>query len=111
MHIFIRSWRSDLSRAPPLPSGGGTTSSGVVFIMNTILVYLKDRSKKVVYLDFIQSLEIHKDRFGDPRNRIHYEYCAGLECGRLVWGSRFGCWGLEVPNPSAHRTMVVWAEA
>jgi hypothetical protein len=40
-------------------------------MMNTILVYLKGRHKKVVYLDFIWSLKIHQHRIGDPRNRIH----------------------------------------
>ena len=47
--------------------------------MNAILVYLKDGSEKVVYLDFIQSLKIHQNRFGDPRNRIHYETPRGIK--------------------------------
>ena len=77
-----------LSREGAMGEGGNgdgrrrrETSSGVVFIMNTILVYFKDRSKKVIYLDFIQSHKRHQNRFGDPRSRIHHEYSSGLDRG------------------------------
>jgi hypothetical protein len=46
-------------------------------MMNTILVYLKDRNKTVVYLDVIYTIKIDQTYAKIASYRIHHEYSSG----------------------------------
>jgi len=56
------------------------------FLRNTILVYLKDRNKTVVYLNFTYTHKIDKIYAQMSSDRIPQEYSSGCDWGRFRHG-------------------------
>ena len=63
-------------RHPVLPYAS-VIQSRRVFLRNTVLVYLKDRNKTIVYLNFTYILKIDKIYAKMSSDRIPQEYSSG----------------------------------